>query len=121
MPLLVPYEVPDARAVYACTKHEDCREHPEVGVACWQRERPGFRPELGLSESLVLSMLRRIYAYYEFHGDRPEVLPVTMQELVALRRSVDTSVLHFLTGGQVQSSREINIIGVRLYAVPGFA
>lgn len=29
-----------ARSVLACDVHEDCREHPEVGVACW-RERAG--------------------------------------------------------------------------------
>lgn len=34
----VPNLIPGARAVYACTEHDDCREHPEIGVACW-RER----------------------------------------------------------------------------------
>lgn len=31
-------EIPGARSAYACTEHDDCREHPEVGVACY-RER----------------------------------------------------------------------------------
>ena len=28
------------RLVYSCAEHDDCREHPEIGVACW-RERVG--------------------------------------------------------------------------------
>lgn len=35
---LVLETIPGARSVYACTEHDDCREHPEVGVACY-RER----------------------------------------------------------------------------------
>lgn len=35
---LLAETIPGARAVYACTEHDDCREHPEIGVACW-RER----------------------------------------------------------------------------------
>lgn len=35
---IIAAEIPGARAVYACTEHDDCREHPEVGVACY-RER----------------------------------------------------------------------------------
>ena len=35
---IIAAEIPGARAVYACTEHDDCREHAEVGVACW-RER----------------------------------------------------------------------------------
>ncbi len=31
--------IPGARAVYACTEHDDCREHPEVGVACYRERR----------------------------------------------------------------------------------
>jgi len=32
-----------ARALYACTEHDDCREHPEVGVACWRERNEGKR------------------------------------------------------------------------------
>lgn len=32
------------RLVYACTEHEDCRDHPEIGVACWASRAGGGYP-----------------------------------------------------------------------------
>ena len=31
---------------YRCTAHDDCREHPALGAACWN-DSPGARPTAG--------------------------------------------------------------------------
>lgn len=45
-----PRVLPRHRLVYSCAEHEDCREHPELGVACWRASvgPPIVEPEMGI-------------------------------------------------------------------------